>query len=336
MTDEAIQPRNYTGVSTSDIVIEMLKENTGRGIGDSGDAYGRNWQRNAKKEFPDRPVVRASFSAWRKQGEAAPGGAEPHLSISLYHWMTGRLQFDAEMQQRLDTFAASEGEDMNYLELQEQFAQREFEAGNYAREPNTVNTYNNPNGWDCDQVLQYIEVYTEDGCEPSHLIVSVHGGCDVRGGYTAPKCFQLRREYSICLEGARVNCLSAGEMFWHYPDGCWRDCDTDAPIPDVMGLPCYDIQWLYDEPAVAEIAALIAAIPSQREALKQATWAPLWRELADDELTLSQARLQNEMFGASAKLLAERHEACTLVYERKLFLITGPSSVEEVKAHCDL
>lgn len=337
---EVIQTRNYTGVTTSDIVIEMLKENTGSALCDSGGAYGRNHERNAKREFPDRPVVKARFSAWRRGDvESGPRQCEPDVSISLYHWMVGCLDFDAEMQAELDEFAArEENEDEHWLSLSESFANYLHERDGHGRAPNVINTYNDPDNWDCDQVLQYTEVYTDSDYEPSHLIVNVHGGCDVLGGYTAPKCFRLSEDYYTALDKARVNMLATDNLNWRYEDSCWRYCDTEGYIPDVMALPCYDIDWLDEVPEIAEIQARIADIPRQRQQLEQGTvsFTATQVEGALSLLDLRLVELEGELFEAAAYHLSTLHEECTMVHEHRLFLIEGPGQCGEVKAYNDL
>jgi len=40
-------------MKTKEIIYKMLIENTGRALGDSGDAYGRAWERNQGKTIED-------------------------------------------------------------------------------------------------------------------------------------------------------------------------------------------------------------------------------------------------------------------------------------------
>ncbi len=42
-------------------IAEMLKENTGRHMLDSGGAYGRHWERNQDKTFEDEPATILNF-----------------------------------------------------------------------------------------------------------------------------------------------------------------------------------------------------------------------------------------------------------------------------------
>lgn len=350
MKETEIETRDYTGVTTEQIIIEMLTENTGSSLCDSGGAYGRNWERNQGKSFADQPTPTCRWSTWRKDGVGS-GKPEMSATISLYHWMAKCLEFDPEMQKQLDEF--SEREDMRdegYLGIQEEFASHLHARDGHEKEPNTINTYNDPDHWDCSQVLQYVELYIEDAYEPSHLIVSVHGGCDVRGGYTAPMCFRLTEEYCDALRKANVSSLSAGNHWWDYQGGSWSyGCEhsEDAPVDDIFSLPCYDIEWLYgvsgeaEHPDLKEFADAIALTGVQKVALDTTTLTDSQKEAAKAELSAAEARLESELFEAVVDVLGARHEACTIVYKERLFLIyehpeIGMTISEEVTASNDL
>jgi hypothetical protein len=112
-------------------------------------------------------------------------------------------------------------------------------------EPMVVNTYNHENL--LSQVLQYVYFETDDN---SYVILSIHGGCDVRGGYTRPRVFELNDSdgASILLDsdatiyctnrGRHADLLKPGRMiddcgaYWHTDDGShwYRDgsCGSGA------------------------------------------------------------------------------------------------------------
>jgi hypothetical protein len=161
-----------TATETEIVLAGMFTENTGRALCDSGDAYGRNWERNQGRvaaDFLNTPS--GSFTEY--------GGA----SLSTFHFLNSRLEFNAELQAEFDAFAA-ENPDDGWLQLMEMFV---------AEHPDwvslTVNTYNHESA--LDQTIQFVQVDTEggDACYGDLVLLQVHGGCDVRGGYTAPKLF---------------------------------------------------------------------------------------------------------------------------------------------------
>jgi len=72
-----------------------------------------------------------------------------------------------------------------------------IEAGWNADPHMTVNTYNHES-W-LDSVLQYV-VFSWEGDD--YVLLQYHGGCDVRGGYTAPRAFRLLDDrYDLYTEG---------------------------------------------------------------------------------------------------------------------------------------
>lgn len=117
-----------------------------------------------------------------------------------------------------------------------------------------VNTYNDPDNCDLSQTLQYHKVWadTDDDYSPTHLVVHVHGGCDVRGGYTAPKCFRLNAhdDYAY-LDAMRFSGVAAGDNTW-WRSG-WRDleaCSQNECDLDLFEIPVF----LLDDAPVSALA----------------------------------------------------------------------------------
>ena len=237
---------------TEQTILGMLTENTGAHLLDSGGAYGRNWERNQGRDFANEPRVSASFFSWKSSGE--PRRLEIDATVSLYHWMRENLEFDAEMQARLDAYIEEQPAYVSWHTIAEEFAEEEqqriaeredIDARDY---PRTVNTYNEIDNWDLSQVLEF-RILTEDGYTPTHLILQVHGGCDVRGGYTAPVCFRIKgaEEYSW-IDSASVNEVWAGGFYWGYEKGscldtnaltCSSHKDRGEGPENILTLPVY-------------------------------------------------------------------------------------------------
>jgi len=95
------------------------------------------------------------------------------------------------------------------------------------------NTYN----FDCvlDQDFTWYELFPDepdalDAFEAEYLIIRVHGGCDIRGGYTAPRIFRVYDLYEFFAGmvdlGAICQCSQffSDDAGWHwYPNATTED-----------------------------------------------------------------------------------------------------------------
>lgn len=161
-------------------IFEMLTENTGSHFLDSGGAYGRHWERNQKKslkDFENEPEV--EHEVWDDDVE---------YTISVFHYLVNQLETDGicgafnqlpvnDWDSELAYGLSEEGEtfltDLGF----------EFHS--------TINTYNGEDF--LSQVLQYTHLTLND---EFYVLLQVHQGCDVRGGYTDARLFKLANEYA--------------------------------------------------------------------------------------------------------------------------------------------
>lgn len=157
---------------TDRVLADMLTENTGAALLDSGGIYGRNWERNqgiTVEQFIESPAVTVT-----KYG----------IDLNVFHYLRERVEFMPMIQEEFEQFAAHpDRKDDSWYEIMHDW--REL----YPCEYGGFNSYND----DCllSQTIQgdYFEYEGE-----VYLMLQIHGGCDVRGGYTAPKIF---REYEV-------------------------------------------------------------------------------------------------------------------------------------------
>jgi len=158
-------------------IITMLQENTGKHFLDSGGIYGRHWERNERTTFESETPV--TYEIWQDEVE---------YTISVYHYLINAgLSFDTvcnefnRLQDQSENWDADtecygvSSEAWDYLESQ-------FDA----TVENVFNTYNGDSN--LSQVLQgaYLDIDQD-----KYVLIQVHGGCDVRGGYTDAKLFKL-------------------------------------------------------------------------------------------------------------------------------------------------
>lgn len=158
------------------LIYKMLTENTGKHFLDSGYAYGRHWQKNKAKTIEDFiSEDEATLYISKRQNELMP-----EVYISLFHYLSINLELDSICQ----TFNALPCDNWDSDMFGVSKEGREFLENIDATILNDYNSYN----WNSplSQVIQYT-LLDIDGT--NYVTLQVHGGCDVRGGYTDAKLF---------------------------------------------------------------------------------------------------------------------------------------------------
>ena len=183
-------------------IYEMLTENTGKHFLDSGMNSNRHWQRNQKKTIEDfRNEPEQNFEVITS--EINP--PEILRTVSVFHYLAGQgsnLEFDSicnkfnKLNKNFDELADCEpygvGVDAwDYLK----------EHGLNEDKIRVFNTYNGES--DLSQTLQgaNLELFI-DGQYEYYTLLQIHGGADVRGGYTDAVLFK-------CEEGIINEYLSS-------------------------------------------------------------------------------------------------------------------------------
>lgn len=169
-----------THTQTEQVIFDMLTENTGTHFLDSGGGDDRHWQQNQKKTLED----------FKNEPYCTIDPQYGDSSISLFHYMNQYLDFDEELTNDFQEFAKALPEEPwlavieEWLDVMGVEPEGEF----YSDARWDFNTYNFELWW-VNQTLQG-SFFGMNGKE--FLIVQVHGGADVRGGYTKPKVFSLK------------------------------------------------------------------------------------------------------------------------------------------------
>lgn len=170
--------------SVEQLVYEMLTENTGSHFLDSGSAYGRHHEKNqgvTLEQFKSQPTV-----VWSQRWK--------EYEIPVFPFLTRRLSLDDVCREFNDRFvpAANWDSDKCYglsSEGEEWLKEKGFV---FSSEP--FNTYNGETF--LTQVLQGCMLFGDDDepyDEDRHCLLQIHGGCDVRGGYTDARLFIVDR-----------------------------------------------------------------------------------------------------------------------------------------------
>ncbi|MBD3404354.1 hypothetical protein GF420_15800 [candidate division GN15 bacterium] len=174
-----------TRKQTETILRSMLTEGVPTSILDSGGAYGYHFEDHRRTD-------EYGEEAWEEDNP--PATLEDGLvTISLYAFLLERVEYCKEEDQKFQNFCEERDvaglyAQRAYLEfLQEAHGDlSSFEPG---WEPDIINSYNSENS--LDQTIQFFVWADPEGSRDHYICLSIHGGCDVRGGYTHPRIFLL-------------------------------------------------------------------------------------------------------------------------------------------------
>jgi len=164
--------------ATDKVLAEMLTENTGKSMSDSGNYYGRNWQRNAGRtvqDFLSEPL--ASYEAQIYDGKLHVYGR-----LSLFHWLREKLTYDEELTaELLELGESDEMEHESWFGVRNAFVER------HGYKSEAVNSYND-GSCALDQHIEFCHLQIE---LQDYVVLMIHGGCDIRSGYTKPRVFSV-------------------------------------------------------------------------------------------------------------------------------------------------
>ena len=188
--------------STEQIITEMLTESTGKALMDSGDAYGRHWEDNQKNGIKtgQQPV---DFYINKDNQTCA---ITPNVAI--FDYLKESLEYTEECQMlesllphlnydALYNIESIVNNPSNYPKELQLFERNEYFGSN------VYNTYNDE---DClTQGFQYIW-FTYDADD--YIAISIHNGCDIRGGYTDIHIFKVEwsEEFTMARCEAFIDC----------------------------------------------------------------------------------------------------------------------------------
>lgn len=171
-------------MTATEQLYKMLTENTGSHFLDSGGAYGRHHERNANKtleDFENEPSV-----TWEVYNN------ELDMTISVFHYLNNQLDLDDLCIKFNELNESSDNWDSELFygvskEAEEMLMQvEEIDEDNLR----INNSYNYDSR--LSQVIQYTNFVLND---EYYVMLQIHQGCDVRGGYTNAKMFKLDNDY---------------------------------------------------------------------------------------------------------------------------------------------
>jgi hypothetical protein len=211
----------YTDLATNTErrIFEMLTENTGKHFLDSGMSDGRHWQQNQKltvSDFMKRPKATIDTEYY------------PEITLDLFHFLNERLTLTAlaeTLQSDWEHFINSE-EDRSFYSCADMEDFVKFVTD--SDEATIANSYN----WDnyLSQTIQYVDFHLDGR---SFTLLQIHGGADVRGGYTAPQVFETTGElWSYSMQNVTIQCTNKECDFYLDVYGCVDVTDSSGSLWD--------------------------------------------------------------------------------------------------------
>jgi hypothetical protein len=186
-----------THTQTEAVILAMLTENTGASLLDSGGAYGRSWERNQAlgvEALAELPAVRFS--------DGMP-------VLDMFAFLNEHLEFAAVLDSAWGVFDEARPNESWRENLEEFFDTLgvPVEGDFYSDARYEINTYN----LEYCLLAQTIQFSFFGFGGNDYIALQIHGGCDVRGGYTKPRIFMIttsREDFFIGMESATVTCSS--------------------------------------------------------------------------------------------------------------------------------
>lgn len=194
-------------------IYKMLTQDTGTHFLDSGGAYGRHWQENKGKtleDFEASPSATLEVYRWERDGKVS---FDFNPTVSLFHHLTECLELD-ELCREFNALPVPDWNSTEFYGVSEQ-GEDWLKFRGFVPEGGCFNSYN----WNAS-FSQTIQGCFLDLDGSKYALLQIHGGCDVRGGYT----------------DARLFLISSGETY----SVLTEDCTFYTETPDGEGL---SVDW---------------------------------------------------------------------------------------------
>ena len=160
------------------LIYKMLTEGTGEALCDSGGAYGRHWQKNQKRSFND----------FNNDVEVEWDGDD--YTISVYHYLANSLELNGICNTFNSQFKIMADWESNIYGVSAK-AEKWLKDCHFEIK-RSFNSYNGESA-----LSQVIQGTWLDLAGKPYLLLQIHRGCDVRGGYTDAKLFYCPDESAL-------------------------------------------------------------------------------------------------------------------------------------------
>ena len=237
MTIQLVKPKDYT--ATQSVLHDMFTENTGMSMMDSGGDGNRHWQRNQEVvDFREREPFTYSFD-----------GNYLEITKDLFWHLSDALEYDPLGTTKFERWVKGDEDRLNDLGGVEEYVTGYDNKHKFTQEVNSGNSYNDENL--LNQVFQYV-------LDRPQVYIAIHGGCDVRGGYTDYKAFEYEEDYLFDWCRASLSCgcgdlreMTDGSVFTDDLGNHWYDDWTGYTWNN--GLPCIWQKHLFRNKLVCKI-----------------------------------------------------------------------------------
>ena len=210
---------------TEKVLYGMFIENTGKSIFDSGGTGGRHWEENKGKTFQELSALFPVIGSIIR-----PNKREVWLSLDMtkntLNYLAERLEYNEKWDKKFHKFAEKHPQ-VYWTDLEEMFVDDLKEKGWTVSEEYGGNTYDGDSA--LSQVFQWSSFSFESpsGNEESVLFLQIHGGCDIRGGYSTVHLFTEDEPGYIGLFGdLTVRCDKCRDFYANSDNGGYSFYET--------------------------------------------------------------------------------------------------------------
>ena len=198
MNDQELVDYLFDKADIKKTIYKMLTENTGTHFLDSGGASDRNWQRNqikTIKDFQDEPEATLSFDVYydRKQNEPFKNNfkninrIDLIPTVSVFHKLSKVLD-ECKICKDFNAMKVNNWDSDNYYGVSKE-GENFLNSYGFKTVSGDENVDWNTYNWSIcfSQVVQGTNLISDNN--ENYVLIQIHQGADVRGGYTDAKLF---------------------------------------------------------------------------------------------------------------------------------------------------
>ena len=183
MDDQELVDYLFDKADIKKTIYKMLTENTGTHFLDSGRANGRNWQRNqikTIKDFQDEPEASLSFDVSGDYIYLDP-------TVSVFHKLSKVLD-ECKICKDFNAMKVNNWDSDNYYGVSKE-GENFLNSYGFKTVSGDENVDWNTYNWSIcfSQVVQGTNLISDNN--ENYVLIQIHQGADVRGGYTDAKLF---------------------------------------------------------------------------------------------------------------------------------------------------